>query len=184
MVKALRFALVFLVLVGTLYPLSVLGLAQALFPRQADGSLISGAAGVSRGSELIGQAFTRPEFFHGRISAVNYDAAAASGSNYGPTDAALIDRVRADTWRWASENPGVLPPPDLLTASGSGIDPHISPQAALAQVPRISRATGVAPADLLNLIENQIEEKYLGIFGECRANVLKLNLALLDLLGH
>lgn len=176
--KAIRFSLVFLVLCGLLYPLATTGIAQALFPAQARGSLLQAADGTVIGSELIGQLFTRPEFFHGRVSHVKYDAAATGGSNLGPTDEALVERVKADLAAWEAANPGQPAPADLLTASGSGVDPHISPEAALAQVPRISRARSIPEADLRALVAAHTEGRSLGIFGEPRVNVLKLNLAL------
>lgn len=187
--RTIRFSLVFVVLTGLLYPLATTGLAQVLFPRQANGSLIKGANGEVIGSEvigseLIGQPFTKPEFFQGRVSHVKYDAAATGGSNLAPSDEALLERVKADVEKWQAENPGQPVPSDLLTASGSGVDPHISPEAALAQVPRVSKATGIDPTRLRDLVNQHTEGRTLGIFGDPRVNVLKLNLALEALLDR
>lgn len=179
--KAIRFSLVFLVLCGLIYPLATTGLAKLIFPRQAEGSLVRAADGTVIGSDLIGQSFTRPDLFHGRISAGNYDASASGASNLAPSDQALLDRVKADVAKWQQENPGQPVPADLLTASGSGLDPHISPEAARAQIPRVARATGVDAARLQALVDSHIEGRTLGIFGEPRVNVLELNLALQQL---
>jgi K+-transporting ATPase ATPase C chain len=175
--RSLRFTLVFMLLTGLIYPLATTGLAQLLFPHQASGSLFR-RDGTIVGSELIGQRFTQPGYFHGRVSSINYDAAATGSPNYGPSDAALRERVEADVAAWRRENPGQPVPADLLTNSGSGVDPHISPEAALAQVPRVARARGIAEADLRQLVAAKTEGRFLGIFGEPRVNVLALNLAL------
>lgn len=182
--RAIRFSLVFLVLTGLLYPPATTGLAQMLFPHQANGSLIKGANGEVIGSELIGQPFTKPEFFQGRVSQVKYDASATGGSNLAPSDEALLGRVKADVEKWKAENPGQPLPSDLLTASGGGVDPHITPEAALAQVARVSKATGIDEARLKDLVNQHTEGRTLGIFGEPRVNVLKLNLALQQLPGQ
>ncbi|HLN61403.1 MAG TPA: potassium-transporting ATPase subunit KdpC [Symbiobacteriaceae bacterium] len=182
--KAIRFSLVFLVVCGLLYPLATTGLAKVFFPRQAEGSLIRRADGTVIGSELIGQAFTTPGYFHGRVSSVKYDAAATGGSNAGPTDEALAERVKADVAQWQKENPGQPVPSDLLTNSGSGVDPHISPEAALAQVARVSQTTGIPVATLKKLVEANTEGRTFGLFGEPRVNVLKLNLAAQNLKGR
>jgi K+-transporting ATPase ATPase C chain len=177
--RAIRFSLVFLVLTGLIYPLATTGLARALFPHQAEGSLIKRADGTVIGSELIGQSFgDSPAFFHGRVSSIGYDAASTGSPNYAPSDKALLERVQADVAAWQKENPGQPVPSDLLTNSGSGVDPHISPEAALAQVPRVSKATGVAEATLRVLVAQHTEGRSLGLFGEPRVNVLQLNLAL------
>ena len=182
--RAIRFSLVFLVVTGLLYPLSTTGLARVLFPHQAGGSLVRGGDGTVIGSELIGQAFTAPGFFHGRVSSINYDASSSGSPNLGPTDAALLERVKGDVEKWKRENPGQPVPPDLLTNSGSGLDPHLSPEAVLSQVPRVSRATGIAETRLRELVRANTEGRTLGIFGEPRVNVLKLNLALKKLQGR
>lgn len=177
---AIRFSLVFMLLTGLIYPLSVTGAAQVLFPHQANGSLIE-KDGQVIGSELIGQAWTDPAYFHGRVSTVNYDASATGGANAGPTDQSLQDRVKASVEAWEQANPGVPVPPELVTNSGSGIDPHISPEAAKAQAPRVAKGTGIPEAKLLVLIDEKTESKVLGVLGEPRVNVLALNLALEEL---
>lgn len=176
--RAVRFSLVFLVVCGLAYPLATLGLAQALFPRQARGSLAT-KNGQVVGSQLIGQDFTLPGFFHGRLSSIGYNAANSGSPNLGPSDAALVQRVKADVAKWQQENPGQPAPPDLLTNSASGLDPDISPAAALAQVPRVSKATGIPEEALRSLVNQHTEGRTLGLFGEPRVNVLKLNLAIL-----
>lgn len=183
-IRSIRFALLFLVVCGLLYPLATTGVAKVIFPRQAEGSLVTDRGGAVVGSELIGQLFTRPEFFHGRVSSVNYNAAATGGSNLAPSDEALLERVKTDVTAWQAENPGQPIPSDLLTASGSGVDPHISPEAALAQVPRVSKATGLDEARLKELVSRHTEGRTLGIFGEPRVNVLALNLNLQSLRGQ
>ena len=178
---ALRMTLVLTVLTGFLYPFLVTGIAKALFPRQAAGSLVL-REGRVLGSELIGQKFTRPEYFHGRPSAAGegYDAANSGGSNLGPTNQKLFDRVRSDIASFRTENPGVDGPlpADLVTASASGLDPDISPASAFAQVPRVAAARGVSVSRIRALVETHIERRQLGFLGEPRVNVLLLNLEL------
>lgn len=170
-------------LLGIAYPLAVTGLCQLLFPHQANGSLVW-AGGRIIGSELIGQRFVNPEYFHSRPSAAGkngYDATSSGGSNYGPTNQELIGRVKASIEAFRKENPGYTGPipADLLTASASGLDPHISPDSAFAQASRIAHARGMSLDRVKRLIVQSIEGPDLGLFGEPRINVLKLNLALL-----
>jgi K+-transporting ATPase ATPase C chain len=180
---ALRATVVTLVLTGILYPFVVTGLAQVLFPHHANGSLVMDDRGQIVGSELIGQGFTHPAYFQPRPSAAGdkgYDATASSGSNLGPTSKKLQDRVSQDVGRLKEENPDAKEavPTELVTTSASGLDPHLSPQAALWQAPRIAGARGVALDRVKAVIESFIEGRDLGLLGEPRVNVLLLNLAL------
>ncbi len=177
---ALRATVVTLVLCGLVYPLLVTGLAQLIMPRLASGSLVKDAHGREVGSELIGQRFTRPSYFQGRPSAAGYDASASSGSNLGPTSAKLRQRASSDVARLRKENPAAPGPvpADLVTTSGSGLDPDIGVQAALWQVPRVAAARGVAPGRMRSLVEQQIQGRDVGLLGEPHVNVLLLNLAL------
>jgi len=179
---AFRVTLLFTVLTGLIYPGVVTALCQWVFPNKADGSLVK-VNGQVVGSSLIGQNFTKPEYFHPRPSAAGndgYDATASTGSNYGPTNQKLIDRVKASVQKFRKENPdhtGPIPA-DLVTASGSGLDPHISPASAQAQAARIARARGVSVQQVEQLITESTEGRTLGLLGEPRVNVLLLNLAL------
>jgi potassium-transporting ATPase KdpC subunit len=168
------------VLLGIVYPLAVTGLAQIIFPRQANGELIR-AGGKVIGSQLIGQPFTSPGYFYSRPSAAGlagYDATQSTGSNLGPTNQALIGRVAASVKQMQAGNPDAAIPVDLVTASGSGLDPHISPAAAEFQVPRVARERGMTQDGVRALVKRNTEGRQLGFLGEPRVNVLELNLDL------
>jgi K+-transporting ATPase ATPase C chain len=179
---ALRATAVTLVLTGLCYPLLMTGLGQLLFPGAAKGSVVHNASGSPVGSALIGQSFTKPWYFQGRPSAAGngYDPLASGGSNLGPSSAKLRERVQADATRLARENPQAAGPVpvELVTASASGLDPHISPNAAYWQLPRVARARGVAPERVKQVVDDHSEGRDLGFLGEPRVNVLLLNLAL------
>jgi K+-transporting ATPase ATPase C chain len=171
--------LIFTVITGVIYPLVVTGIAQVIFPHQANGSLIM-VDGKAVGSELIGQQFDDPKYFWGRLSAAGYNAAASSGSNYGPMNPALLDAVQAriDALKTADPDNTLPIPVDLVTASASGLDPHISVAAALYQIHRVATARGMKEAKVRSLVEKYTEGRQFGILGEPRVNVLLLNLAL------
>ena len=195
MLREIRPAIVVLValtlITGLAYPLAMTGIAEVLFPRQAQGSLIE-HDGVVVGSELIGQVFTDDKYFHGRPSATTapdpndstktvpapYNAANSGGSNLGPSNKALIDRVQGDIDTLKKENPSAPVPQDLVTPSASGLDPHISPEAALFQVPRIAKVRNLPEDRVRQLVVDNTEGRLLGLLGEPRVNVLQLNLAL------
>lgn len=185
---ALRTAAVTLLLTGLIYPAVITALAQLLFPWQANGSLVTNERGQVVGSELIGQGFANPAYFQPRPSAAGagYDATASSGSNLGPTSKKLQDRAAQDLERLKEANPDVPGPApvELVTTSASGLDPHLSPQAALWQVPRVARARGITPERVRAVIESFIEGRALGLLGEPRVNVLRVNLALDRQFGH
>lgn len=169
------------VLLGIIYPLAVTVLAQLLYPGQANGELMQRSDGTIVGSRLLGQPFTSAGYFHSRPSAAGsagYDPMASGGSNLGPTNKALLDRVSGTVQSLSAENPGTLIPVDLATASGSGLDPHISPAAADFQISRVARERGMSAPDVRALVTKHTEQRQLGFLGEPRVNVLELNLDL------
>lgn len=182
LLPGLRIKLFMTLVLGVAYPLAITGISQLIFPRQSNGSLVA-MGGRIAGSELIGQNFTKPEYFHPRPSAAGdkgYDATASNGSQFGPTSQKLIDRVRASIEQFRKENPEYQSPipADLVTASASGLDPHISPDSARAQAARVAKARGLSIDQVNGLIARHTEGPGLGLLGEPRVNVLMLNLAL------
>ena len=179
LIVAIKFTLITTLIFGLIYPLGVTWLSQWLFPKQANGSLIE-KNGQIVGSRLIGQPFNSDKYFHSRPSAAGtgYDATASSGSNLAPTNQQLVDRVKQDVARLQKENPGAAIPADLVTTSGSGLDPDISPASAEFQVPRIARARGISTEVLRPLVAKHTQQRQWGILGEPRVNVLELNLDL------
>lgn len=177
LLPAFRLTLLFTILTGLIYPLAITGLCQLLFPRQANGSLVTASNGQVIGSSLLGQNFTKPEYFHPRPSNSTYDATNSGGSNLGPTNKKLIDRVKAGTDAFRRENPDFTGPipSDMLTASGSGLDPDISRASADAQLSRVARARGADVSKVQELIVQNTQGRTLGLLGEPRINVLDLN---------
>jgi K+-transporting ATPase ATPase C chain len=195
MMREIRPAIVLVVILtlitGLVYPLAMTGIAEAIFPKQAQGSLVE-VDGKVVGSALIGQEFTSDKYFHGRLSATTatdpndssktvpapYNAANSGASNLGPTNKALVDRVRTDVDKLKAENPSAPVPIDLVTTTGSGLDPHITPEAALFQVPRVAKARNLPEDRVRELVNANVEGRLLGLLGEPRVNVLALNMAL------
>jgi potassium-transporting ATPase KdpC subunit len=182
LLPGLRIKLFMTVVLGVAYPLLMTGVSQTLFSKKANGSLIT-VDGKTIGSEIIGQNFAKPEYFHPRPSAAGdkgYDAANSGGSNYGPTNQKLVDRVKASIDQVRQENPDYLGPipADMVTTSASGLDPHISPDSAAVQIARVAKARGVAAESVARLVTQYTERPSAGILGDPRVNVLLLNLAL------
>jgi K+-transporting ATPase ATPase C chain len=182
LIPAFRIMLVMTVLTGLVYPAAITGVCQVLFHERANGSLVN-ADGRTVGSSLIGQNFAKPEYFHPRPSAAGndgYDGLTSTGSNYGPTNQKLVDRVKASVAQVRKENPdytGAIPA-DMVTASGSGLDPHLSPESVEVQVARVAKARAMDPGKVRQLVAEHTEGRELGFMGEPRVNVLALNLAL------
>lgn len=175
----IRMSLGLMVLCGMIYPLFMTGIAQVIMPKQANASIVYDAEGNAVGSKLVGQLFTEPYYFHGRVSSIAYNGMGAGSPNYAPSNPDLKARLEQSVSDWQTNNPDSLakvPPVDLITNSGSGLDPHISPEAAEAQIPRIAEASGLAEKQLTELVAKHTEKPELGLFGEPRVNVLMLNL--------
>jgi len=179
LVISLLMTVVTTILLGIVYPLLVTGIAQVLFPKKANGQLIE-ANGKVIGSRIIGQGFTSPGYFHSRLSSAGngYDPLNTNGSQLGPTNQKLIDRVKGDVATAQGENPGTPIPIDMVTASASGLDPEITPASAAFQLPRVAKARGVSEEQLRQLVATHTEDRQLGVLGEPRVNVLELNLDL------
>ncbi|AFC28421.1 K+-transporting ATPase, C subunit [Paenibacillus mucilaginosus 3016] len=183
-VSSIRLSLVLMVVCGLLYNLVVTGIAQAVMPHQADGSLVYDENQNVIGSELIGQHFVDPKYFQSRVSSIGYNGAGSGSGNYAPSHPDLLARVQKSLESWKKENPDVPVsrlPIDLITNSGSGLDPHISPEAAEAQIPRISKLTGISAEKLQELVKDHTAARELGFLGEPVVLVLQLNLALAEL---
>ncbi|WP_068777019.1 potassium-transporting ATPase subunit KdpC [Paenibacillus sp. FJAT-26967] len=178
---SIRISVIFIVLCGIIYPLVSTGAAQVIFPKQADGSVIKNEQGQIIGSENIGQQFTSPGLFHGRVSSIEYKAEASGSNNYAPSNPDMHKRTQESVEAWKKENPEVSVnklPLSLITNSASGLDPHISPESAEVQIPRISKETGLTASQLQELVQKHTEGRDLGLFGEPRVNVLELNIDL------
>ena len=178
---AVLMTIVTTILLGLIYPLVVTGVAQVIFNDKANGQLIRRSDGTTIGSRLVGQPFSSPGYFRSRPSvagAAGYDASSSSGSNLGPTNQKLIDRIKADVEKLQAENPGVPVPVDMVTTSGSGLDPHISPAGAEFQVPRVARERSMSEAEVRTVVAAHTEDRQFGFLGEPRVNVLELNLDL------
>ena len=178
--RALLMFIAFSIATGLIYPLAFTGLSRLVFPKQAEGSLVP-VNGKTVGSNLIGQMFTKPEYFHGRPSSADYDAANSGASNMAPSNKKFLDQVRDRVEQVRRENnlaPDTPVPPDLVLASGSGLDPHISPQAALLQVARVAKARSLPETEVEQLVQRHVERPQFRLLGQPRVNVLKLNLAL------
>jgi K+-transporting ATPase ATPase C chain len=181
LITAVLMTIVTTILLGVIYPLLVTGLAQVIFPKQANGQLIHDSGGVLVGSRIIGQPFSGPGYFHSRPSAagaIGYDASASGGSNLGPTNAQLITRVNGDAAKLQAENPTSPVPVDLVTTSASGLDPDISPAAAEFQIRRVAAERRISQREIAQLVRDHSEDRQWGFLGEPRVNVLELNLAL------
>lgn len=182
---AIRASIVFIILCGVIYPLACTGIAQLLMPHNASGSIIKDSAGNAIGSELIGQKFADPKYFQGRVSSIDYKAEASGSNNYAPSNPDMLQRTQDSIETWKKENPD-MPisklPIALITNSGSGLDPHITPQSAEVQISRISKLTDVSADQLMQLVDKHTEGRDLGVFGEPRVNVLKLNMELQTLI--
>lgn len=181
LLSIIRISLLLILLCGVVYPLVSTAVAQLLMPSQANGSLIRDKSGTVIGSELIGQYFTDPRFFQGRVSSIAYKAEASGSNNYGPSNPDLLKRMEESVKAWKESNPDIPAsrlPIALITNSASGLDPHITPESANVQIPRISNLTGMSESELEKLIREHTEDRDLQIFGEPRVNVLKLNIKL------
>lgn len=177
---------ILLMIIVMIYQLAVTGIAQVFMPHKANGSLVYDGNNQLIGSELIGQTFVSPRYFHGRVSSIEYNAASSGTPNYAPSNPDLLRRVQNSVTEWKADNPDVPVnqlPVDLITNSGSGLDPDISPASALAQIPRISSLTGIQKNTLEKLVIEHTQGRDLGLFGEERVNVLKLNMALSEVLA-
>ncbi|UQZ36743.1 potassium-transporting ATPase subunit C [Paenibacillus sp. PK3_47] len=184
LLSVIRLSIVFIILCGIVYPLASTALAQVLMPKQANGSLLKNGDGVVIGSELIGQNFTNPALFQGRVSSIEYKAEASGSNNYGPSNPDMLQRTKDSIEAWKANNPEVPVqqlPVDLVTNSGSGLDPHISPAGANVQIPRISALSGIPEGELEALVQQYTKGRDLGVFGEERVNVLKLNAAVMEI---
>ena len=183
---AIVMTILFALLLGILYPLAMTGIGQAIFPAQANGSLVRDGKGAVIGSTVIGQAFTSGRYFQSRPSAAGkgYDGLSSSGSNLGPTSQALVDRVKGDVAKWQATSPGRPVPPDLVTTSASGLDPDISPEAAFYQVDRVARVRGLPAAKVKALVAAHIDGPMLGILGDPHVNLFALNRDLDRMAAH